>query len=61
MVNLVDKEKSPYKIFEPRHEISYNVVCATSKDLDQPAHNVKMPHCWKAHVMAHFVFIKLSQ
>ena len=23
---------------EPRHEISNNVVCATSKALDQPAH-----------------------
>ena len=25
-------------IFEPRHEISNNVVCATSKSSDQPAH-----------------------
>ena len=25
-------------IFEPRHEISNNVVCATSKGSDQPAH-----------------------
>ena len=25
-------------IFEPRHDISNNVVCATSKDSDQPAH-----------------------
>ena len=25
-------------IFEPVHEISNNVVCATSKALDQPAH-----------------------
>ena len=25
-------------INEPRHEISNNVVCATSKDSDQPAH-----------------------
>ena len=24
--------------FEPRHEISNKVVCATSKDSDQPAH-----------------------
>ena len=23
---------------EPRHEISYNVVCATNKASDQPAH-----------------------
>ena len=26
------------KLFEPRHEISNNVVCATSKASDQPAH-----------------------
>ena len=25
-------------IYEPRHEISNNVVCATSKGSDQPAH-----------------------
>ena len=25
-------------IYEPRHEISNNVVCATSKASDQPAH-----------------------
>ena len=25
-------------IFEPRHEISNNVVCVTSKGSDQPAH-----------------------
>ena len=79
---------------EPQHEISNNVVCATSKASDQPAHMrslirafaksleysisvklltehlleflslkrgctgsyestlVKMPHCWKSHVMA---------
>ena len=26
------------KIIEPRHEISNNVVCATSKGTDQPVH-----------------------
>ena len=26
------------KRIEPRHEISNNAVCATSKDSDQPAH-----------------------
>ena len=25
-------------VFEPRHEISNNVVCATNKDSEQPAH-----------------------
>ena len=28
----------PAKIYEPRHEISKNVVCKTSKGSDQPAH-----------------------
>ena len=83
--------------FEPVHEISNNVLCATSKASDQPAHmrslirplclslensmtvkllteqhleflsltegctgssestHVKMPHCWKSHVTAHFI------
>ena len=26
------------QIYEPRHEISNNVVCATSKGSDQPVH-----------------------
>ena len=29
---------SPWKLSEPRHEISNNVVCATSKASDQPVH-----------------------
>ena len=28
----------PFTINEPRHDISNNVVCATSKGSDQPAH-----------------------
>ena len=28
--------------FEPRHEISNNVVCATSKGSDQPAHTCSL-------------------
>ena len=84
--------------FEPRHAISNNVECATSKGSDQSAHTrslirafagrlnimsvmllaehhlvflslkrdctgwsesalVKMPHCWKPHVVAHFIII----
>ena len=31
-------DKCPAKTNEPRHEISNNVVCATSKASDQPAH-----------------------
>ena len=76
-------------IYEPQHEISNNVVCATSKGSVQPAHTytleysmtlrpltehhleflslkegctnssestiVKMPHCWKSHVIAHLL------
>ena len=35
---LVDnsQENKEMTIYEPRHEISNNVVCATSKDSDQP-------------------------
>ena len=32
----------PYAIHEPRHEISNNVVCATSKSSDQPAHTRRL-------------------
>ena len=43
---------------EPRHEISNNVVCLTSKASDQPAHTRSLikasdqPYCWKSHVTA---------
>ena len=33
--NLLQKSKV---IIEPRHEISNNVICATSKGSDQPVH-----------------------
>ena len=84
---------------EPQHEISNNVVCATSKASDQPAHTrslirleysmsvklltehyleflrsfkggytgssestlVKMPHCWKSHVAAKIISVRLLQ
>ena len=36
-VNNVTWRRYEYYIFEPRHEISNNVVCATSKGSDQPA------------------------
>ena len=32
-----DKDRCQF-LFEPVHEISNNVVCATSKTSDQPAH-----------------------
>ena len=88
--------KTRYSHIEPWHGISNNVVCATSKASDQPAHTrslirafssrlnilsvtlltehnleflslkggctglseytlVKMPHCWKSHVVAQIV------
>ena len=34
---LITVQSRPF-IFEPRHEIYNNVVCATSKTSDQPAH-----------------------
>ena len=38
-LNLLDASVSTLqKIYEPRHEISNNVVCATSKGSEQPAH-----------------------
>ena len=30
------------KQYEPEHEISKNVVCATSKASDQPAHTLRL-------------------
>ena len=35
-------QKCPSIIFEPRHEISNNVVCATSKASDQPEHTCSL-------------------
>ena len=84
--------------YKPKHEFSNNVVCATGKGSDQPAHTrslirafasrlnnfmtvnlltehhleflslkrgctgwsestlVKMPHCWKSHVLAQIMY-----
>ena len=39
---------------EPRHEISNNVVCATSKDSDQPAHT-----CSLIRVLKYYMTVKL--
>ena len=38
MTKVVTGGKGLNKSFEPVHEISNNVVCATSKASDQPAH-----------------------
>ena len=37
-INYYNEKKTLVDIFEPSHEISNNVVCATSKISDQPAH-----------------------
>ena len=35
---------------EPRHEISNNVVCATSKGSDQPAHTRSLIRAFASHL-----------
>ena len=35
---------------EPRHEISINVVCATSKASDQPAHMHSLIRAFAGHL-----------
>ena len=37
-------------IFEPRHEIYNNVVCATSKASDQPAHMRSLIRAFASHL-----------
>ena len=38
------------KIYEPRHEISNNVVCATSKGSDQSAHTRGQIRTFTSHL-----------
>ena len=40
---------NPY-IIEPRHEISKNVVCATSKASDQPVHTHSLIRAFASHL-----------
>ena len=37
-------------IIELRHEISYNVVCATSKASDQPTHTHSLIRAFSSHL-----------
>ena len=37
-------------IYEPRHEVSNNVVCATSKASDQPAHKRSLVRAFASHL-----------
>ena len=44
------QKTSPFAfIYEPRHEISDNVVCVTSKGSDQPAHNHSLIRAFASH------------
>ena len=36
--------------YEPRHEISNNVVCATSKASDEPAHTCSLIRVFASHL-----------
>ena len=38
------------RVNEPRHEISNNVVCATSKGSDQPAHTRSLITAFVSHL-----------
>ena len=40
-IRQIGDSKSPNE-FEPRHEIFKNVICATSKASDQPAHTCSL-------------------
>ena len=39
-----------HMLYEPVHEISSNVVCATSKALDQPAHMRSLIRAFACHM-----------
>ena len=39
-------------IIEPVHEISNNLVCATSKASDQPAHTYSLVRAFASHIYA---------
>ena len=49
-VKSMNTPYSPLKIFEPRHEISNNVVCATSKASDQPGHTHSLIRAFACHL-----------
>ena len=45
--------QSMFAILEPRHEISNNVVCATSKASDQPAHMRRLIRAFASRLNIH--------
>ena len=48
------------RIIEPVHEISNNVVCATSKASDQPAHTLEYSMIVKLLTERHLEFLSLK-
>ena len=59
---IIDKE-IPLKLFEPCHEISNNVVCATSKGSAQPAHmpvHYRFKDSWEVPFMCIHILIEHS-
>ena len=48
--NSLTRIKTKIKTFEPVHEISNNVVCATSKASDQPAHTRSLIRAFASHL-----------
>ena len=46
-------------IYEPRHEIYNNQVCATSKASDQPAHTHGLIIAWIRAMLVAGIFVKL--
>ena len=44
------------EIVEPQHEISNNVVCATSKGSDQPAHTCSIRADWSEPLLVAWIF-----
>ena len=48
-MHIVESSLVKY-LYEPRHEISYNVVCAISKASDQPAHTHSLIRAFASHL-----------
>ena len=50
--NVIDcvEARCPSELYEPRHEISNNVVCATSKASDQPARTRSLITAFTSHL-----------
>ena len=49
--DTMDRKSNPVCFqIEPRHEISNNVVCATSKASDQPAHTHSLIRAFASHL-----------